>query len=161
MHADMGRQQVAMEMDGGDYTAASALLQQPPASPLLQQPPNTCPSVHAVSSAAGGACESWDAAFGWALVRLYVHLGSLAAAQEALAVCEERDPHRSQGLSFPPSSSAVPPVPRLYQRSSSPSPTSSSPVCLSLLLSLSVVVEVLRNKLPLKEHASTRSSLYY
>ena len=110
LHACMGRQQVAMEMEGGDYTAASA---------LLQQPPNTRPSVDAVSSAAGGACESWDAAFGWGLVRLYVHLGSLAAAQDALAVCEERDPLRSQGLSSPPfSSSAGPPLPRLLSLAS-------------------------------------------
>jgi hypothetical protein len=130
-----------MEMEGGDYTAASA---------LLQQPANTRPSVDAVSSGAGGACESWDAAFGWALVRLYVHLGSLAAAQEALAVCEERDPLRSQGLSFPPSSSTLPPLPRFCRRSCSPSPLSSSPVCLCLLLSLSVVVEVLRNTLLLQ-----------
>ena len=41
--------------------------------------------------------QSWDAAFGWALVRLHVHFGALPAAERALATCALRDPEGTRG----------------------------------------------------------------
>jgi len=72
---------VAQHIEGGDYASARALLEPPAAGEGTPQE----------------AAATWDSAFGWALVRLHVHFGSLPAAEQALAVCEQRDPVAAKG----------------------------------------------------------------
>ena len=73
---------VSQHIESGDYASARALLE---------------PRRDARGFLASGG-DGWHAAFGWALVRLHVHFGSLPAAEQALATCEERDPEAAKGL---------------------------------------------------------------
>lgn len=74
---------VSQHIESGDYASARALLERP---------------CHVESDDKDAERQGWDAAFGWALVRLHVHFGSLPAAEQALADCEQRDPETAKGV---------------------------------------------------------------
>jgi hypothetical protein len=99
---------VSQHIESGDYASARALLE---------------PRRDARGTVASGG-DGWHAAFGWALVRLHVHFGSLPAAEEALATCEERDPEAAKGDALPvylPVFSSLP-LPPFLSVSCSPPP---------------------------------------
>ena len=75
---------VSQHIESGDYASARALLEERP--------------CHVESDDKDAETQGWDAAFGWALVRLHVHFGSLPAAEQALADCEQRDPETANGV---------------------------------------------------------------
>ena len=105
---------VSQHIESGDYASARALLE-----PRRDE---------RGAVAAGG--DGWDAAFGWALVRLHVHFGSLPAAEKALSTCKQRDPEAAKGpclflpRSFLPSLSSLssPPPAAIQQRWSNAAP---------------------------------------